>query len=190
MFGVDAVISAGRHGGLESRGTRKRFLAKPPSPPRSFHGRWLGARLPGKLDSGLFPNRPNPFPKEPSHDTASSPHVRRHAVAQSLHRDAEKLRPPHFRAGPILSDQSRTPQPGRTPRISIVLGERTPLVPRTPSISSCPPRSFSTRSPWRRPGRTARCRDAAFHTDCRWSSAQPKYSSSSSMSARFAIAPR
>src|SRR5579864_6546628 len=76
----------------------------------------------------LFSNDQSDFPEGASHDTASSTHDRRHAVAQSLRRNTEKLRPPRRRPGPILSDQPRIPQPGGNPRIPTVPDQRTPLV--------------------------------------------------------------
>ena len=47
-----------------------------------------------------------------------------HAVAQPLPGNAEKLRPPHRRSGPILPGQPRTFEPGGNPRIPTVSDQR------------------------------------------------------------------
>src|ERR1035441_8995054 len=90
----------------------------------------------------------NPAFKEPSHDTASSTHDPRYAVAQPRHKHAESvlalryrpgaglsIRHPRaesvlalrYRPGAILSNQPRPPQPGRSSRISAVSDQRAPV---------------------------------------------------------------
>src|ERR1035438_4295764 len=76
----------------------------------------------------LFRNDQSISPKEPSHDTPTKTHDRRHATAQSDGGDSEKLPPSRRRLRPVFRPKSRGPRHRSRPPVSTLPAQRAQAV--------------------------------------------------------------